>query len=300
MLFPTTLSTVAGERTGQVSAIMHDVSPVAASPVAAAAAVAEGVLPAHANIVHGYDVEALVDAAMGQRPMPTAPMYLDSFGMPLTRLAPTLLVAAPATALSILHQHVQPPPIPPVLPSALDIANAALAAAYGTTGNIATAPVPMATRILVLSNMVMDEDLTSDEDYSGLSDEVREECAKYGQLRNINIPRQAGGPIQPSAIRKIFLEYATVSDAQAASKELTGRKFGDNVVEVSITVKRCSVRGTCMSNSCAVAMPPWCHSQVSSRKQSMLLDDCIKIGQATTGYLCDVFMKREKPAGCVC
>jgi RNA recognition motif. (a.k.a. RRM, RBD, or RNP domain) len=237
---------VAGERSGQMIPGMPDMSPVAASPVAAVATTAaavttEGVLPPNANIVHGYDVEAIVDASMGRRPMPTAPMYLDSFGMPLTRLAPTpFAVAVSATPLPMMiqqQQHVVPSPVP-VLPSALDIANAALAAAYGTSSSnnniiAAAPPVPTITRILVLSNMVMEDDLASDEDYNGLSDEVREECAKFGQLRNLIIPRQAGGPIQPSAICKIFLEYATARDAQAASKELTGRKFGDNVVEVS-------------------------------------------------------------------
>ena len=196
-------------------------TPAVSSPGVAAVASPkhEGGIPPNANIVHGYDVEALVDAAMGQRPMPLAPVYLDSFGMPLTRLAPTGLLPSAATPV-----HHQPPQAAAPTPSALEIANAALAAAHGTLAE--------PTKILVLSNMVMQEDLATDEDYRGLMDEVKEECAKFGKLLGMDIPRKAEGNISPSAILKIFLEYETVQDAQAAEKELKGRKFGDNVVQV--------------------------------------------------------------------
>ena len=203
-----------------------------AMPMAGAAAVAsppkEAGIPPNANIVHGYDVEAIVDASMGLRPMPTAPMYLDSFGMPLTRLAPTGVIPAPVAPV----QQPQPVAAAPPASSALDIANAALAAAYGAAPGAGAPAGGGPTRVLVLSNMVMQEDLSSDEDYQGLQEEVREECAKFGQLRGMQIPRKPDGNIQSSAILKIFLEYATIQDAQAAERELKGRKFGDNVVQV--------------------------------------------------------------------
>lgn len=37
----------------------------------------------------------------------------------------------------------------------------------------------------------------------------------------------------PTAIKKIFLEYATVADACRAEKELKGRAFGPNIVGAS-------------------------------------------------------------------
>lgn len=179
-----------------------------------------------AIIIQGYDVEALVDAAMGERPMPTAPMHIDQFGVPITRTGPT------ATIPSVLPQ---PPgaaaqPLPPGA-SALDIANAALDAAMGKAS--AAAPAPARTRILVLLNMVTDEDLATEDEYNGLKEEVQEECAKFGRLLGMNIPRAASGTIQASAVKKIFLEYATVQDAANAEGELAGRQFGPNVVEVS-------------------------------------------------------------------
>ena len=209
-------SSVAGERGGAVAM-------PAGMANAAVAPAALGGIPPNANIVHGYDIETLVDAAMGKAPMPTAPMYLDSFGMPLTRMVATPVAAAAASAAPVLTHQAQ------AQPSALDIANAALAALGSAPPAAAATP---ATRVLVLSNMVMMEDLASDGDYQGLQEEVREECAKFGQLRGMQIPRTAGGTVQPSAILKIFLEYASVQDAQAAERELKGRKFGDNVVQV--------------------------------------------------------------------
>jgi hypothetical protein len=37
----------------------------------------------------------------------------------------------------------------------------------------------------------------------------------------------------PSAIRKIFLEYASPNDAVSAERELKGRAFGPNVVDTA-------------------------------------------------------------------
>eukprot|EP00934_Nitzschia_sp_Nitz4_P007961 Nitzschia sp. Nitz4//scaffold3_size479765//303088//305038//NITZ4_000125-RA/size479765-augustus-gene-1.608-mRNA-1//-1//CDS//3329550833//7951//frame0 len=176
--------------------------------------------PPDAMIIGGYDIEALVDAAMGLKPMPTAPVHLDSFGVPITRMAP---IATPQPV-----NNNAPPSAPQDGKSALDIANAALNAAYGGGG-----PSQAATRILVLHNMVTDEDLATDDEYNGLREEVYEECSKFGRLLGMKIPRRPEGPIKESAIRKIFLEYATVQDATSAETELAGRQFGPNVVEAS-------------------------------------------------------------------
>jgi splicing factor U2AF subunit len=34
-------------------------------------------------------------------------------------------------------------------------------------------------------------------------------------------------------VKKIFLEYASIQDAQAAEAELAGRQFGPNIVEAT-------------------------------------------------------------------
>jgi splicing factor U2AF 65 kDa subunit len=64
-----------------------------------------------------------------------------------------------------------------------------------------------------------------------LVDEVREECAKFGVLNDIIIPREVGNGVEASALRKVFLLYASTRDALQAEKELAGRQFGSNVVD---------------------------------------------------------------------
>jgi splicing factor U2AF subunit len=187
-----------------------------------------------ALIISGYDIEVLVDAAMGLRSMPTLPMHVDQFGMPVTRTTGLLPLTAPA---ALPPPVVGAPALSPLPPgsSALDIANAALNAAFGGNGGpppAAPPATPQPTRILVLLNMVSDEDLATDEEYHGLLDEVQEEGAKFGRLLGMNVPRRPSATVEPSAVKKIFLEYATLQDASNAERELAGRQFGPNVVQV--------------------------------------------------------------------
>lgn len=210
-----------------------------------------------AVIISGYDIETLVDAAMGLRQMPMAPTHLDQFGHPITRTSGVIL--PPALPIPVIQQpQVVPvstgmmgvPMAPAALPpgaSALDIANAALDAAFGQGASFAMphvatvgaalppmpAPAAPKTRVLVLHNMVSDEDLKADDDYEGLKEEVEEEVRKFGKLLGVKIPRTPSPLVDASAIRKIFLEYATVQDAANAERELAGRQFGPNTVQAT-------------------------------------------------------------------
>ncbi|KAL3922125.1 MAG: hypothetical protein SGILL_002373, partial [Bacillariaceae sp.] len=227
---------VAGERAG--ASMGSAMLPTAASTsFAQLSGGAAGEPKPGAVIVGGYDIEVLVDAAMGLRPMPTQPMHLDSFGMPVTRAATMTgtqpIVPQMAASPQVGYPGMGPPGVHSGA-SALDIANAALDAAFGPGGAAPPPPPPSKkTRILVLLNMVTDEDLQTDEDYNGLREEVEEEVAKFGKLLSMKVPRRATGTVEGSAIRKIFLEYATVQDSANAEKELAGRQFGPNVVVAS-------------------------------------------------------------------
>jgi len=175
-----------------------------------------GAPPSNQNIVAGYNVEALVDAALGKAPMPTAPTFLDAYGQPLTQIVPILPVPAAAPALTnqgllaTLQQVNSQPPLPPP----------PLAAA-----------ATQKTRVLVLLNMVTEEDLATAEDHQALVEEVRDECSKFGRLQSVVIPREVGSGVEATAVRKVFLEYASPEDAARAEEELTGRQFGPHVVE---------------------------------------------------------------------
>lgn len=229
-----------------VTAISTAAIPVVAAtqPGAVASTAGAAALPQDVNIVSGYNIEELVDAAMGITPMPTAPTYLDQYGMPLTRIVHAV---TPVLPLPVIPQ-IQVPGIQPIVPvqqafstmvgapggpSPLDIANAALSAFGGSLPVAAPLPPAPQSRVLVLSNMVTDADLATDEEYNGLKEEVQEEVQKFGKLISMIIPRPNDPGIEPSAIRKIFLEYATVQDAMNADRELKGRQFGPMVVETS-------------------------------------------------------------------
>mmetsp|Transcript_17229 Transcript_17229/g.32611 ORF Transcript_17229/g.32611 Transcript_17229/m.32611 type:complete len:582 (+) Transcript_17229:124-1869(+) len=88
------------------------------------------------------------------------------------------------------------------------------------------------SRILVLHNMVTDDDFATVEDYESLKEEVKEECQKFGTLVSMKIPHPKDG-FSESAVKKIFLEYATLNGAALAKQELTGRQFGNSNVEVT-------------------------------------------------------------------
>eukprot|EP00970_Alexandrium_tamarense_P008206 scaffold1559_cov193-Alexandrium_tamarense.AAC.23 len=169
--------------------------------------------PVDASVVDGVDVNALLQAALG-----------GGGAMP---------AAAPVAIQQPYQQLI-------VVKDPMAVANAAASAldqAFGSGGVPPLAP-PTAmpgstvTRILVLLNMVMDEDLATAEDRKFLEEEVREEVGKYGTLLSMKIPMPHEG-CAPSAVKKIFLEYATPAEAMYAEKELKGRAFGPNVVDAS-------------------------------------------------------------------
>lgn len=182
------------------------------------------------TIIMGFDVEELVDAATGLCEMPVVPKYFDPLtGQPLTRIVPFIPPPPP------------PPPPPPRPTTSMPPQQYQPSAnqggeTLGSDGSGITYPTDIThptqtgseatTPILVLHNMVTEEDLETEDSYQGLKDEVAEECRKYGQLIQIVIPRDAPH-------RRIYLQYATVSDAEAARKELQGRKFGDAMVQTS-------------------------------------------------------------------
>ena len=65
--------------------------------------------------------------------------------------------------------------------------------------------------------------------YIEVYDDVRGECAKYGKILELKIPRPAGARSTPG-VGKIFIKYDKVESAQKALHALAGRKFADRTV----------------------------------------------------------------------
>eukprot|EP00270_Netrium_digitus_P015137 TRINITY_DN525_c0_g1_i2.p1 TRINITY_DN525_c0_g1~~TRINITY_DN525_c0_g1_i2.p1 ORF type:complete len:153 (-),score=42.72 TRINITY_DN525_c0_g1_i2:325-726(-) len=89
------------------------------------------------------------------------------------------------------------------------------------------------TRVVCLAQVVAPEELSNDEDYEEIKEDMKDECGKYGVLANLVIPRPSpDGHIGPG-VGKVFVEYVDTQGAMKAKQSLNGRKFGGNVVQAA-------------------------------------------------------------------
>lgn len=89
-----------------------------------------------------------------------------------------------------------------------------------------------ATEILCLLNMVMPEELGDEEEYEDILEDIRDECAKYGTVKSVEIPRPVPG-VEVPGCGKVFVEFYSIVECQKAQNALTGRKFSNRVVVTS-------------------------------------------------------------------
>ena len=59
---------------------------------------------------------------------------------------------------------------------------------------------------------------------------MKEECAKFGTLVDLKVPRPVGGSRQSAGVGKIFAKFDTVESTTKALRALAGRKFADRTV----------------------------------------------------------------------
>lgn len=88
------------------------------------------------------------------------------------------------------------------------------------------------TEVLCLLNMVLPEELADEEEYEDILEDIREECAKYGEVRSLEIPRPVPGVDVPGC-GKVFIEFSADSECQKAQHALSGRRFSNRVVVTS-------------------------------------------------------------------
>lgn len=56
------------------------------------------------------------------------------------------------------------------------------------------------------------------------------ECAKYGKILEMKVPRPIGGNRQSAGVGKIYVKFDTPESAKKALQALAGRKFADRTV----------------------------------------------------------------------
>lgn len=96
------------------------------------------------------------------------------------------------------------------------------------TGAVGSVELP--TKVVCLSQVVTPEELTDDEVFEEIYDDMKDECAKYGTLVSLVIPRPKASEENVPGLGKVFLEYNDVQEAAKAHGVLNGRKFGGNTV----------------------------------------------------------------------
>lgn len=104
-------------------------------------------------------------------------------------------------------------------------------------------------RILLMLNMVTVEDLVSDQEYTEILEDIRDECSNYGQVEDLRIPRpsQASrekkwGPEAQAAreadeaagVGRVYVKYADSNGAAKALAQLAGRAFGGRSIVATL------------------------------------------------------------------
>ena len=98
-------------------------------------------------------------------------------------------------------------------------------------------------RILLMLNMVTTDDLVDDADYGDLYEDVKDECANYGTVEDLRIPRPvkkdkakwgdsgmdsalaAQRQDEAAGVGRVYVKYDVSDSAQKALKALAGRSF---------------------------------------------------------------------------
>mmetsp|Transcript_37308 Transcript_37308/g.42622 ORF Transcript_37308/g.42622 Transcript_37308/m.42622 type:complete len:360 (-) Transcript_37308:89-1168(-) len=84
------------------------------------------------------------------------------------------------------------------------------------------------SRIVELRNMVTMEDLSNEQEYNDVLEDIHEECSQFGQLVSVHIPRS-----NEKGATKIYLEYNSLEDANKTIQNLAGRTFDGRFVEAN-------------------------------------------------------------------
>ncbi|CAH7678551.1 splicing factor U2AF subunit [Phakopsora pachyrhizi] len=95
------------------------------------------------------------------------------------------------------------------------------------------------TRVLQMLNMVNQEELLDDQEYSEILEDIRDECGKYGTIEGIKIPRpikNEKGRIDVKAsesvdgLGKVFILFSQVTECSSALTAIAGRQFAGRVI----------------------------------------------------------------------
>jgi hypothetical protein len=93
---------------------------------------------------------------------------------------------------------------------------------------------PLST-VICISNMVTPADLRDEELHAEVLEDTSSECAQFGTVVNVTIPRPPAGTLEAdfvNGVGKVFVEMASEEEAKTTLINLKGRKFDGKWVDV--------------------------------------------------------------------
>ena len=100
---------------------------------------------------------------------------------------------------------------------------------------MAAAPLGPATKVLKLSNMVVEDELKDDSEYEEIVMDIKEECGKYGKVVSLKVPRptykeDGSVEVSPPGVGEVFVEFEQEEGAMNAGNALRNRQFSGRTV----------------------------------------------------------------------
>jgi splicing factor U2AF subunit len=85
------------------------------------------------------------------------------------------------------------------------------------------------TRVVALDEMLDLNELSDQVTYDEIKEDMSDECANFGQITSLEIPRPSADGTPVPGLGKVFVEYANLEGSIKARTTLNGRKFGGKV-----------------------------------------------------------------------
>jgi splicing factor U2AF subunit len=206
-----------------------------------------GALPSTATVL-GVPVPGALTRAPPQQPLapgdPAAAAAAAAAAATAARVAATLGLAPSAGASATL-------PLPPLAPPG------AGGPVFGPFGVPHPALTP--SRVLLIGNALTAAELSDDDEYRAICEDVRAECAKFGHVEELVIPRPHADPSAPPAagVGLIFVRYPNMRDVAFAVGALNSRTFnGRRVVACYYDETRFAAKRLPRPDRIHAALPP--------------------------------------------
>lgn len=102
-------------------------------------------------------------------------------------------------------------------------------------GGAVQPPLGPPTKVLKLSNMVVEEELKDDSEYEEIVMDIKEECGKYGNVVSLKVPRptykeDGSVDVSPPGVGEVFVEFEEEAGAMKAGNALRNRQFSGRTV----------------------------------------------------------------------